>query len=77
MFRALIKLVLIVVVIAAAAAFFLGYRLGGDGVETPVSARQATPGIDTEKARQTGATIGEKVATGEAMVEFPMDLFCQ
>jgi hypothetical protein len=21
--------------------------------------------------------LGEKVATGEAMVEFPMDLFCQ
>jgi hyperosmotically inducible periplasmic protein len=69
MFRALFKLVLIVVVIAAAAAFFLGYRLGGDGVETPVSARQATPGIDTEKARQTGAAIGEKVATGAAQAE--------
>jgi hyperosmotically inducible protein len=69
MLRALFKLVLIVVVIAAAAAFFLGYRLGGDGVETPVSARQATPGIDTEKARQTGAAIGEKVATGAAQAE--------
>ena len=28
-----------------------------------------TPGIDTEKARQTGAAIGEKVATGAAQAE--------
>ncbi|HUQ87135.1 MAG TPA: BON domain-containing protein [Vicinamibacterales bacterium] len=69
MFRALFKLVLIVVVIAAAAAFFLGYRLGGDGVTTPVAARRAEPGVDTEKARQTGAAIGEKVATGAAEAE--------
>ncbi len=69
MFRAFFKLVLVVVVIAAVAAFFLGYRLGGDDVETPVSARQVTPGVDTEKARQTGATIGEKVATGAARAE--------
>ena len=69
MFRALFKLILVVAVIAAAAAFFLGYRLGGDNVETPVSARQVTPGIDTAKARQTGAAIGEKVATGAAAAE--------
>ena len=69
MLRALLKLALIVVVILAAGAFFLGYRLGDDGIETPVSARQATPGIDTDKARQTGAAIGEKVATGAAQAE--------
>ena len=69
MFRALFRLLLLLVIVAAAAAFFLGYRLGGDGVETPVSARQATPGVDTEKARQTGAAIGEKVATGAAVAE--------
>ena len=69
MFRALFKLVLLFVIIAAAAAFFLGYRLGGDGVETPVSAERAMPGVDTEKARQTGAAIGEKVATGAAEAE--------
>jgi osmotically-inducible protein OsmY len=69
MFRAFFKLVLVVLVIAAGAAFFLGYRLGGDGVETPVSARQVVPGVDTEKARQTGAAIGEKVATGAAQAE--------
>ena len=69
MFRALFRLVLLFVIVAAAAAFFLGYRLGGDGVETPVSARQELPGVDTEKARQTGAASGEKVATGAAVAE--------
>jgi hyperosmotically inducible periplasmic protein len=67
MFRALLRLALVVVILAAAAAFFMGYRLGGDGVEIPVSAK--VPTVDTEKARQTGAAIGEKVATGTAHAE--------
>lgn len=67
MFRALLRLILVVVIIAAAAAFFMGYRLGGDGVETPVSAK--VPTVDSEKARETGAAIGEKVATSAAHAE--------
>jgi hyperosmotically inducible periplasmic protein len=73
MFRALFKLLLLVVIVAAVAAFFLGYRLGDDGVETPVSAREDTPGVNTEKARQAGAAIGEKVATGAATAEQVLD----
>jgi osmotically-inducible protein OsmY len=68
MIRALFRLVLVVVILAAAAAFFLGYRLGDDGVETPVSARQA-PTIDTAKAREAGAKVGETVATGAAQAQ--------
>ena len=67
MFRALLRLVLIVVIIVAAGAFFLGYRLNDGGVETPVSAK--APTVDTAKARETGAAIGEKVATGTARAE--------
>jgi osmotically-inducible protein OsmY len=67
MFRALLRLVLVVVILAAAAAFFMGYRLGGDGVEIPVSAN--VPTVDTDKARATGAAIGEKVASGTAHAE--------
>jgi hypothetical protein len=59
--------VLLVVILAAAAAFFLGYRLGDNGVETPVSAK--VPTVDTDKARQTGAAVGEKVATSAARAE--------
>jgi osmotically-inducible protein OsmY len=73
MFRALFKLLIVVVIVAGVAAFFLGYRLGGETVETPVSARQVGPGIDTEKARQTGAAIGETVATGAARAEQALD----
>jgi len=69
MIGALLKLVLVVVILAVAAAFFLGYRLGADGIEAPASARQPAPSIDTDKARQTGAAIGEKVAAGAAEAE--------
>ncbi len=67
MFRAFFKLLLLLVIVAAVTAFFLGYRLGGDGIETPVSAGDSAPSID--KARQTGAAIGERVATGAAEAE--------
>jgi osmotically-inducible protein OsmY len=36
-----------------------------------VSAR--VPSVDTEKARQAGATIGEKVATGTAQAEHALN----
>jgi hyperosmotically inducible protein len=67
MFRGLLRLVVVVVIVAAVAAFFLGYRLGGDGVETPVSAK--VPTVDAEKAREAGAAIGQKVATGVVHAE--------
>ena len=67
MFRALLRLVLVVVILAAVAAFFMGYKLGDNGVETPVAAK--VPQVDTAKARATGAAIGEKVATGAAHAE--------
>ena len=69
MIRGLLKLVLVVILLAAAAAFFLGYRLGDNGEDTPVSARPTVPTVDTEKARQTGAAIGETVATGAAQAQ--------
>ena len=70
MIRALFKLVLVVVVIAAGAAFFLGYRLADNGVETPVSAEPVVaPRVDTQKARETGAKVGEAVATGAAQAQ--------
>jgi hyperosmotically inducible protein len=68
MFRALLRLVLIVVVLGAAAAFFFGYRISdGEIVRTadgPVATTGSLPNVDTTKARETGAAIGEKVASG-------------
>ena len=69
MIRGLIKLVLVVVLLAAGAAFFLGYRLADNGVETPVSAEPAVPTVDTQKARETGAKVGEAVATGAVQAQ--------
>ena len=73
MIRALIKVVLVVVLIAAATAFFVGYRFGGNGVETPVAAQPGEPATATEKARETGAAIGEAVATGAVKAQQVMD----
>ena len=66
MIRALLKVVLVVVIIAAAAAFFLGYRLASDGDAAAVETTRTAPDVDAEKARQTGAEIGEAVAIGAA-----------
>ncbi len=68
MIGALLKLVLVVVLIAAAAAFFLGYRFGDDGAPA-ATAPAAAPAVDTERARRTGAEIGETVATGAAQAQ--------
>ena len=67
MLRALVRLVLIVVIVVALGAFFIGYRwAGGDpdgAVERPVGTAGDEP-IDTSRARETGAEIGETVAVG-------------
>jgi len=77
MFRALLRLVLIVIVIAAAAAFFMGYRFGDHRnvptSERPVATTGTTPSIDTAKARETGAAIGEKVADGANRAEHALE----
>lgn len=68
MIRALLKLVLVLVIVAAGAAFFLGYRIADNEVDTP-AATQPGPVVDTQKARETGARIGETVATGAAQAQ--------
>ncbi len=68
MFGALLRLVVILVVVAAAAAFFMGYRIADRGDSTPSNAPAVgTAGsrpVDTSKARETGADVGEKLAVG-------------
>ena len=66
MFRALLRLIVVVVIVAAAIAFFMGYRLGNGGIvrpsETAVGTSGTRPAVDTTRARETGAAVGEKVA---------------
>ena len=67
MLRALVRLVLIVVVVVALGAFFIGYRWAAGDPETAVERPVGTTGeepIDTSRARETGAEIGETVAVG-------------
>jgi hypothetical protein len=68
MVRALLRLILIVIVVVAIAAFFFGYRWGGGRVTTraerPVGTAGSSSTVNTERARETGAEIGEKVAVG-------------
>lgn len=69
MLGTLVRFVLVLVVIAAIGAFFLGYRWRDGGIATgtadrPVATTGEVPEVDTSKARETGAEIGEKVAQG-------------
>jgi osmotically-inducible protein OsmY len=66
MVRALVRTVLILIVVVGLVAFFLGYRWGNGRVVRPDGAPVGTIGrdasVDTSKARETGAKVGEKVA---------------
>ena len=70
MFRTLLRLLLIVVVLVAIGAFFVGYRWGTPDRE-PASDRPVGPSgnVNTSRARETGAEIGEKVAIGANKAE--------
>ncbi len=72
MVRALLRLTILVIVVLAALAFFMGYRLGDDGISRPYDAVLTTgakPNVDTTRARETGAAVGEKLATGANQAE--------
>jgi hypothetical protein len=76
MVRALLRLTLVVIVVLAALAFFMGYRLGDDGLsrssDNAVGTTGAIPKVDTDRARETGAAIGEKVALGPTRPSAPL-----
>ena len=64
MFRALLRLIVVLVVLVGAAAFFLGYW--GSNRLHPSAGAPPTLGtsgrVDAERARETGAAVGEKAA---------------
>ena len=74
MIRGLIRLVLVVLIVVALGAFFLGYRWAGDGdaiVDRPTATSGSLPDvdIDTSRAREVGADVGERVAVGAATAQ--------
>ena len=61
MIRTMVKLVLVVIVIVGLAAFLLGRWSGGSKI-VPDSPVHAAGPIDTSKAREAGAKVGEATA---------------
>ena len=67
MIRAFLQLVLLAVLVIGIAAFFFGYRWGTDGtapIDRPAATSGADGPIDTTRAREAGAEVGQAVATG-------------
>ena len=70
MLREALRVILILLVVVAAAAFFLGYRWAVPHgalvrpAESPVATSGQAQDNRVERARETGAEIGEKVAVG-------------
>ena len=61
MVRALFRAVLLLIVVVAAAAYLLGWRIGHEpapGTPQPVG----TSGVNAERAREIGASVGERTA---------------
>jgi len=63
MLRALLRLIVIVAVLLALGAFFLGYRWADDGGRSDPAVGTAGR-VDPDRARETGAELGETVAEG-------------
>jgi hyperosmotically inducible periplasmic protein len=68
MIRGLVRLTVVAIVVVAAAAFLFGYWSGGSSKAAPSLTGIKTPQIDTAKAREAGAEIGEKAAVATAKV---------
>jgi hyperosmotically inducible protein len=64
MFRTLLRLIVLLVVLVAAAAFFFGYWGSGRlrSADRPSRTVGTSGHIDTSRAREAGAAVGEKAA---------------
>lgn len=59
--RTLFRLIVVIAIIAVAAGYVMGYRVRNGRIVGPTG---AVATVDSEKAREAGAAIGDKVATG-------------
>jgi hyperosmotically inducible periplasmic protein len=63
MVRAFLRLVVLLIVLVAAAAFLLGWwGSGRTRTAEPTSGAVGTGGVNSERARQIGAEVGERTA---------------
>ena len=77
MIKTLFRLVLVVLLLVAVGSFYFGYRWGDPITEAPVRVERAvgttgSAGIDTSRARETGAEIGEQVARGANKAQYAL-----
>src|SRR4051812_44405558 len=68
MFRALFRVVLLLIVVVAAAAYLLGWK-SGTGRREDAPRTVGTSGVNTERAREIGASVGERTAVGGSRSE--------
>lgn len=70
MFR-LLRLIVVVVILVAAGSFLLGYwgRSGVGSSDGPVASVGASGHVDTARAREAGAAIGEKTSEAAHQAE--------
>jgi hyperosmotically inducible protein len=71
MLRALLKLLVIVLILVAVGAFFVGYQIRDDDTaeDGAVGTSGVADSVDRNRARQTGAAVGEQVAEGASRAE--------
>jgi hyperosmotically inducible protein len=72
MMRLLFRTVLVVILLVAGGFLWLGYRAGQSGSSTrpaPSTSVGTSGAIDTSKARERGAELGEKTAVAVAKAE--------
>ena len=62
MFRGFVKLLLLILVVVALGAFLLGWWGSGRVYNADEPRAVGTVGVDKDKARETGAKVGEKAA---------------
>lgn len=62
MLGALLRAVVLIVVLVAGAAFLLGWWGRGAGPNDDRGGAVGTTGVDTERAREVGAEVGERTA---------------
>jgi osmotically-inducible protein OsmY len=78
MIRLIFRLALVVILVVAGAFLYLGYQAGNRTAEpsaattAPAPATGTSGTIDTAKAREAGAEIGEKTAAAAAKVQHSM-----
>jgi hyperosmotically inducible protein len=73
MLGSLVRAIVLIVVLVAAGAFLLGWWGSGRARQTDAPGSVGTTGVDTQKAREVGAQVGEKTAAAAGQARRAMN----